>query len=78
MRTRKTTHVILGVCMQTGKMAEMLEDAGATDIAVVDYDAEEDHVQVAKVHFYSPNTARRTLGKSKQIIFHKYLVRKKE
>ncbi|WP_342508626.1 hypothetical protein [Sporosarcina sp. FSL K6-2383] len=78
MGTRKVTHVILGVCMRTGKMAEMLEDAGATDIAVIDYEAEEDHIQVAKVDFYSPKTARKTLGKSKQIIFHKLLVRKKE
>ena len=78
MRKRKATHVILGVCMHTANMAEMLEEAGATDIAVIDYEAEEDHIQVAQVHFYSPGTAKRRLGKSREIVFHKFLTRRKE
>jgi hypothetical protein len=77
MRKQQVTHVILGVCMQTGRMAEILGEAGATKIAVIDYEAEEDHIQMAEVHFYSPRAAERRLRRSRQIVFHKYLTRKR-
>ena len=78
MKKRKTTHVILGVCTHTTNMTEMLEKAGATDIAVIDYEAKEDHIQVAQVHFYSPGIAKQRLESSREVVFHKFLTRRKK
>lgn len=77
VRTGKTRHVILGICMQTSWMTEMLEEAGAEDVAVIDYEAEEDVIQVASVYFYSPRAAKRKLKRGERVVYHKFLSRRK-
>ena len=69
----KTVHVILGICMKTPSLTEMLEKAGIQSIAVIDYEAEVPKMRIADVDFYSPRAAIQHLKKAENVIFHKYL-----
>lgn len=56
----------------------MLEEAGATDIEVIDYEAKEDHIRVTQVHFYSLGTAKHRLRRLSEVVLYKFLTRRKE
>lgn len=69
-------HVILGCCMKTADMIEVLEDADIEKIAVVDYFFEDHILEFGKYNFYSPQIANKLFGKSDKVVFHKYLTRR--
>ena len=74
------THVILGVGLHTNLMAETLEDFGINDYIVIDYDADEEVMELGDVYFYSPEAARRKFAREvkKNVIFHTILSRGKQ
>lgn len=73
---QKKTHVILGVDLYTVVLTEALENAGVEDIAVLDYEADDDVMELGDLFFYSPYAARRKFRDGKKVVFHKVLCKK--
>lgn len=69
----ESRHIILGVSMETVHMIEKLKGAGATDISVIDYEAEVDMFEMSTITFYSPKLAKKAVGNTKKVIFHKLI-----